>query len=253
MIKKFNEHIAYLDDYDPDETLELVGLPSGVYFTIKRKEHGRVQQLVNWSEKLQTYVYRDKDYDKIVSLLDKPTKDISSNDTIKDIMNTLKIKNYVIGKDGTIRVHEDIDMRYQNFTKFPIKLLLVDGNMRIRNSALESLDNFPAKVNGDFDIRFNRLKSLKNGPKNVSGKYDCSHNLLVSLYGAPQEVRFFDCSHNRLHNLKYGPSYVEYTYDCSNNRITNLLDSPIVVKTFNFEKNEITNFKGMPKADTIIK
>lgn len=66
------EHIAYLDDeYDPDETLELVGLPSGQYFTIKRRQHSKIQMLVNWSDRLQTYVFRDKDYNKILFLLDK--------------------------------------------------------------------------------------------------------------------------------------------------------------------------------------
>ncbi len=76
MIKSFNEHIGYLEDeYDPEEIMELVGLPSGLYFQIKRREHSKVQQLVNWSERLNSYVYRDKDYTKILYLLDLPSKE----------------------------------------------------------------------------------------------------------------------------------------------------------------------------------
>jgi hypothetical protein len=257
MIRKYNEHIAYLDDdYDPEEVMELVGRPSGVYFTMKRKDHGKVQQMVNWSEQLQMYVYRDKDYTKIMFLLDKPSAPTSveiDKNRIKDIMSSLKIRNYTIGKDDTISVHEDIELRFQNFTKFPIKILVVDGNMSVINSALESLENFPSRITGSLDVRFNRLKSLKYGPSVVKGNYDCSHNLLVSLYGVPSELKSFDCSHNRLTSLKHGPSYVHETYNCSNNQITNLIDSPVTVKTFNCEKNPIVNYKGMPKADFIIK
>ena len=39
MIKNYLEHISYpdYDEYDPDEIIELVGLPSGVFFETKRK------------------------------------------------------------------------------------------------------------------------------------------------------------------------------------------------------------------------
>jgi len=82
MILKFNEHIAR-ENYettgfndsndDSNETLELVGLPSGEYFTITRKQYNRdprLSQLINWSERLKCYAYRDKDRNKILYLLD---------------------------------------------------------------------------------------------------------------------------------------------------------------------------------------
>lgn len=72
-MKSFKEHIAYLDDgdfeYDPEEILELVGLPSGEFFQIRRKNYSRVQQWVNWSEKLQSYVFIDRFLPRILENL----------------------------------------------------------------------------------------------------------------------------------------------------------------------------------------
>jgi hypothetical protein len=64
-----DEHIHYLmDDYDEeeDEKMDVVGLPSGTYFEMKKSEYTKMlQTYINWSEKLKCYVYRDKDEDQI--------------------------------------------------------------------------------------------------------------------------------------------------------------------------------------------
>lgn len=70
MIKKYLEHIAFDDDYDPEEIIELFGLPSGIYLETKRKNHSKIQQICNWSERLNTYTFKDKDYSKILHLSD---------------------------------------------------------------------------------------------------------------------------------------------------------------------------------------
>ena len=59
------------DDFnDPNEVLEIVGLPSGEYTEIKRILYtSEVQKLVNWSQKSGCYVYRDKDRDKVMKLI----------------------------------------------------------------------------------------------------------------------------------------------------------------------------------------
>jgi hypothetical protein len=249
MIKKYNEHIAYLNDYyDPEEIMELVGIPSGLYFTIKRKDHTKVQQLVNWSEKLQTYTYRDKDYAKIMFLLDKQdTSNISNAIQIEEELRKLNIVKYRIINDK-IKIFGDVVIQYATFTKMPIPIDLVQGDFKIINSSLETLENCPHKIEGEFNCSYNRLKSLKGGPKNVKGMYNCSHNHLVNLYGSPMEVWSFDCSYNRLRSLMYSPSCVNQNFNCSHNMLETITDAPIVVNdTFDCSFNELYSLKGMPK------
>lgn len=80
--KLTNEHIHYLmddddDDYEPpklkfkDEIIEVVCLPTGTYFTIKKKKYTEaLMKYITWSERLKMYVCRDKDLNKIKLILD---------------------------------------------------------------------------------------------------------------------------------------------------------------------------------------
>jgi len=249
MIKKYNEHIAYLDDeYDPEEIMELVGLPSGLYFEIKRKDHSKVQQFVNWSERLETYVYRDKDYAKIMFLLDKQDDtSVSGSIEMETQLRKLKIDKYRI-INNKVNIFGDVVLQHQTFTSFPFPINTVTGDFKIINSALETLDNCPQKIGGEFDCSYNKLKSLKGGPKSVKGLYNCSHNSIVSLYGAPMEVWSFNCSYNKLRSLMYSPSYASQDFNCSHNLITNIIEAPLVVnETFDCSYNEIMSLNGLPK------
>jgi hypothetical protein len=243
------EHIAYLEDeYNPDEIMELVGKPSGLYFEIKRKDQFKVQQWVNWSEKLQMYVYRDKDYDKIIGLLGSYIPEpVNNNHYIASKLAEMKIYSYKIDED-MVTAFGDVDLKYQTFDKLPVKFKLVKGNFKIINSDLSTLENFPIKVDGDFNVSYNRLTSLKDGPKEVKGSYNCSHNFLRDLMGSPMDVDAFDCSHNKLNDLKYGPSYCEKDFNCSHNMMTSIRQAPIIVKgIFDCSYNKIKTFNGLPK------
>lgn len=70
---KFDEHIAYLEDDEPDELpkedlfelLDVVSLPSGQYLQINRKLYNTQKNIISWSERLKSYVCRDKDMQHI--------------------------------------------------------------------------------------------------------------------------------------------------------------------------------------------
>jgi hypothetical protein len=72
--KRIQEHIHYLmDDYDDrpqrEEMIDVVGLPSGQYAQIRRKDYEDfLTQYINWSERLKCYVCRDKDFEKIFNI-----------------------------------------------------------------------------------------------------------------------------------------------------------------------------------------
>lgn len=251
MIKKYNEHIAYLDDgdeYDPNEILEVVGIPSGLYFEIKRKSYTNVQEWVNWSEKYQCYIYRDKDYDKIMGLLGlsspAPT---DNNEYIASKIESLGITGSYKITNGKVTVFGNVFIKKGSFDKLPVKFKEVRGDFRINIGGLKTLENCPEKVYGDFDVSYNELINLKGGPKVVTGGYDCSHNFIGSLIGAPMESDSFDCSYNDLTSLIYCPSTVINNFNCSQNYISTLKDAPLTVGgSFDCSFNRIENLKGLP-------
>jgi len=265
MIRTFLEHIAYLDDdgfdYDPDEILPLVGLPSGEYMEIKRKNYGKIQRIANWSERLNAYTFRDKDYKKLLYLLDLPApkekiKVVDKETYIAKKLAEMKIYSFKIDKDTeTVSVNGDVDLKYQTFKKLPFKFFEVTGDFRMIHGCLETLEGFPHKVGGMFDVSYNFLKDLKGGPGQVGSIYVCSHNYLTSLVGAPVEAISFDCSHNKLENLKGAPKFVSNNFHCSHNNIKNIREAPVVVKgMFDCRFNDIKDFKGLPlEAKLVLK
>jgi len=252
MIKKYLEHIAFDDDYDPNEIIELVGLPSGLFLETKRKNYSKIQNITNWSERLNTYTFRDENYTKILYLLDldQDSDNQKSNEEslakkIKDfgIENAYKIDNNQLIIFGNVKII------HKSFKKFPFKIHKVNGDFDIIHSGLNTLENCPTIITGNFNCSFNLLENLKNGPQTVGLKYNCSHNNLMTLRGCPLDVNDFNCSYNALTNLDYGPSYVSGNFDCSYNQILNLNNSPIIVEgDFNCNSNLLDNLKGLPRG-----
>jgi len=238
-------------DYDPEEILPLVGLPSGEYIEIKRKNYGKIQRIATWSERLHTYTFRDKDYKKLLYLLDM--EELPGDDTVRlaiaNKLKELKINNeYKIEKERII-IYGNLNLRKHLFWKLPIKIYEVHGNLDISQGFLETLENLPRIVHGNFNCNNNRLKSLEKGPREVEGSYNCSYNTLTSLIGSPIETGNFDCSHNKLEVVEYCPSVVNGDFNCSYNDIEHILDSPIsVTGIFDCSNNpRLTNYKGIPK------
>ena len=127
--------------------------------------------------------------------------------TIKEICKKYGIKNYTINGD-TIDVNGDVDLKYSELKKLPLKF---------------------GTVTGDFSCSYNKLKSLEGAPKKVTGHFSCRKNNLTSLEGAPEEVgEYFDCSYNKLTSLKHAPRKVNVNFYCYNNKITSKLRFVII-------------------------
>ena len=119
-----------------------------------------------------------------------------------------RIKNYIINRDGTINVNDNVSFNHYKIycTSLPLRF---------------------NKVEGYFDCSHNDLISLEGCPTEVKRYFDCSYNRLGSLEGAPKEVGgHFDCSNNNLINLKGGPKKIDYSYICSDNNLQNLIGAP---------------------------
>lgn len=250
MIKNYLEHISYpdYDEYDPDEIIELVGLPSGVFLETIRKNYSIIQHIANWSEKLKTYTFRDKDYSRILYLLELDKNVITSHlNYVSDQLKKIGIKNdFIKDRDGII-IYGDIKLNHQKYQKFPIKIHQVEGDFSIIHSALITLENCPSIISGNFNCSFNKLKSLKGGPNEVGLIYDCSHNDLKTLNGSPSDAESFNCSYNELINLDHSPSFVTGDFNCSHNKIENLINSPFRIGgSFDCRYNQLDNLNGLP-------
>lgn len=254
---KYNEHIQCDQndddfDYDPDEILDLVGLPSGQYFTITRKEYSfKLKEIVTWSENLHMYVYRDKDYPTIRYTIgvEKLVNSIEG-DNVSYIHTLLKkwgVRDYEIINGDSVIVNDNVTIRYESFAKIPIKFERVSGDFTIELSHINTLINCPIVVGGDFKVFRNQLSTLIGGPREVGGNYNCSYNILTSLIGAPEKIKNFDCSGNILNTLSHSPKIVDGNFNCSHNYLNSIKEGPISVNgVFNCEDNKLHNLKGLP-------
>ncbi len=257
-ILKYNEHIQSDQDddgfdYDPNEVLDLVGLPSGQYFTITRKEYTyKLKEIITWSENLHMYAYRDKDYTKIKYALitDRLLGGLEEDNSISNIHALLKrwgVRDYKIINGDKVLVNDSVAIRYDSFTEIPIKFEKVSGDFTIELSHINTLVNCPKIVGGDFKVFRNKLNNLIGGPVEVGGNYNCSYNNLTSLIGAPEKTKNFDCSGNNLSTLRYSPKIVDGNFNCSFNFLNSLKEGPLSVNgIFNCEDNKLHNLKGLP-------
>lgn len=273
---KYNEHIHYLtdeedSDYDPNEILELVGLPSGLYMTMFRKEYSlRLKEIITWSENLKMYTYRDKDYSKIMYIIDKgmPRSEepkfkpvipsinqtnqsfnltVTSTSAVITFLNRWNIKDYVLDKHNKVSVNGDVIIRYESFPYLPVVFEDVTGDFTIRQCAIETLENCPKYVGGNFNVSNNRLRTLIGGPEKIGKNYDCSSNYLKDLKGSPIRVIDFICRNNNLNTLKGSPFYIEGDFDCSHNFITTFKDGPLSCKGhLNCQDNIIQDMNHVP-------
>jgi len=253
MIKKYLEHIHYLNDdfdYDPEEIINIVFLPSGEYLETKRRFFEDVQKFSNWSDRLQCYVIRDKDYNKVISSLDPQTEPMSVSAML--YQNSLKNKFKIL--ENRVIIDGDVIIKHQNYETFPVKLYEIKGNFIINWCRLTSLKNFPKIVRDNFDCSHNKIRSLQRGPSNVGGYYNCSWNKLLNLKGSPSETDEFDASHNALVTLEGCPAYVKGDFYCSHNYLTSLKPSPITVKgVYDFRYNRVRNLDGISREVSVIR
>ncbi len=118
-------------------------------------------------------------------------------------LDSMKIKNYTINKDGTVDVKGNVLLSYKNLTEIPVQFNKVSGNFWCEGNKLKSLKGCPRYVGNTFFCFENNLTTLEGAPKEVFADFSCSRNKLISLEGAPQKLRrYFYCSGNNLTSLK---------------------------------------------------
>jgi hypothetical protein len=84
-----------------------------------------------------------------------------------------------------------------------------NGDIRVSNLGLTSLEGAPEIVEGRFDCSYNYLTSLKGAPRIVKKHFYCDCNILNSLEGAPNIVKgYFNCYNNKLVSLEYLPENI---------------------------------------------
>lgn len=111
------------------------------------------------------------------------------------------IDKYDINPDGSIDVHDNVDLSKRGLVKIPIKFNKVFGYFDCSENDLITLEGCPKYVGGWFDCSFNNLTSLIGGPNEIKKFYDCDENNLVSLEGCPNIVDILFISNNNLKSL----------------------------------------------------
>ena len=95
-------------------------------------------------------------------------------------------------RDGSINVHDDVEIVDFDGKKLPVKFNHVDGNFKIRRSNLITLVGCPSHVGGNFSLLDSKVVDLTDGPAVVGGTYHVSHGNwdLKSLRGVAKLIEF---------------------------------------------------------------
>lgn len=148
---------------------------------------------------------------------------------IIEICKKYNINKYVIRKDMSIDVMEDVKLNNLDLTRLPLKF---------------------NEVHGDFDCSINRLVTLYGSPKVVVGKFDFSANDITSLMHSPNEVHGnFDCSFNSLSSFKHSPMLITGNLYCHSNPIKSLKGCPIIGGNFVCYIHDKLNYNKYKKKE----
>lgn len=114
-----------------------------------------------------------------------------------DLMNefiqrhNLKEGEYKINGNLTLDVYHAIQLQEDDMieNKIPFKFGKIDGDFRISNIPIESLENSPNEVTGTYMITFTNIKTLEGSPRIVGKNFNVDFNRqLISLDGSPDKV-----------------------------------------------------------------
>ena len=129
--------------------------------------------------------------------------------SIDEICEKLKIKNYTINQDGSIDVDGNVYLYNIQMYKLPLVFNKINGDFI---------------CNGDFISDDKSLTTLEGCPNYVSGSFTCVHNHLTDLKGSPRHIGGnFYCNDNKLTTLVGGPDYVGGNYGCEDNNLNTLI------------------------------
>ena len=104
---------------------------------------------------------------------------------INKICHEYGISNYVINRDESVDVNENVFIDNIDLETFPFKFGKIRGGFYCADNKLITLKNGPIEVSGDFSCSSNKLTTLEYGPKIVNGNYYCISNNLKDVTGFP--------------------------------------------------------------------
>jgi len=145
---------------------------------------------------------------------------IGTRELIKKWLENHRIQNYIINKDLSIDVKDNVKLFILKLENFPeyIKFNTVDGDFNIAINNLTSLRGCPLYVGQDFSCSKNLLTSLEYGPLIVNKNYYCGRNLITSLIGCPKTVNGdFHCHDNKLNSFDTLTSIIKGDLICDGN------------------------------------
>jgi hypothetical protein len=175
-------------------------------------------------------------------------------DTIIKKFNIKISGKYEINDLGKIDVQGDVDIKFKNLNRLPLKFGHIDGNFKCDGVNLQSLKGAPEYVRYNFSCNNNYLTSLEYSPNYVGGTLDCSNNKLSDLKYCSEIVgRDLVCKMNKLKSLNGMPREFWGRLNCSNNQLN---DFSGVSERFRGEiyanSNFLKNIKGFKYFDGII-
>ena len=103
----------------------------------------------------------------------------------------LKEDDYTINKDMSVDVYQSIQLETEELidNKIPFKFNKVDGDFRISDTPLVSLENSPEEVTGTYMVTFSDIETLEGGPRIVGKNFNVDWNkMLATLDGSPDKV-----------------------------------------------------------------
>jgi Leucine-rich repeat (LRR) protein len=169
-------------------------------------------------------------------------------------LKEMMVKDYSINTDLSVDLNENFSIVDAPMEILPFKINKIDGQFKVSGTHINSLENFPKKIDGDFTLLNNfELHSLEGFPQEIKGEVNLYFNGLRSLKGMPQtlpNVTDFDCSHNQLTSLEHGTSVFgkRLNYICSNNNLRSLKGVPKeIMGTFICSNNKLTSLEGGPE------
>ncbi len=141
----------------------------------------------------------------------------------------------------------ELDSRKEEIENFgSIKFGLIEGDFKVKDNVLQSLDGSPREVTGVFDVSGNAITSIKGAPEKVKRGFIISNNDISSLEGGPTSVGHeYMCSRNpRLKSLKGLPDKfnVLYAEDCN---LSDLDHLPKKLEAVYARNNNIKDFKSL--------
>ena len=107
------------------------------------------------------------------------------------VKHNLKDGDYTINNDMSVDVYQSIQIEREELedNKIPFKFNKVDGDFRISDTGLDSLENSPEEVTGTYMITFSNIETLEGSPRIVGKNFNVDFNKkLINLDGSPDKV-----------------------------------------------------------------